>query len=190
MSYLSRKAYDISQLCLQLQFSPPLSISSSQTCNNLIISEMSILKSASKFKRFQGGTKTPRHRQTDTTAAWSYQPKKNYAKNITDLMVNMKFMVLPSLQWPVQICVTLNGIILQDGAPWHGKANSVYYSGYTHTHTEQCKQLLLITQLQDKQDHGLEMTCRIQKTMFIQENTSVIWVRKEVWVWVAMEIFK
>lgn len=134
MSYLSRKAYDISQLCLQLQFSPPLSISSSQTCNNLIISEMSILKSASKFKRFQGGTKTPRHRQTDTTAAWSYQPKKNYAKNITDLMVNMKFMVLPSLQWPVQICVTLNGIILQDGAPWHGKANSVYYSGYTHTH--------------------------------------------------------
>lgn len=61
---------------------------------------------------------------------------------------------------------------------------------HTNTHTEQCKQLLLITQLQDKWDHGLKMTCRIQKTVFIQENTIVLWTRKEVWVWVAMEIFK
>lgn len=170
VSHLSHKAYDISQLSLQLQFSPPLSILSSQTCNNLIITEISILKSASKFKRFQGGTKTPRGRQTQTQLAWSYQSTENHAKNthwkcmtdnITDLMVNMKFMVLPSLQWPIQICVTLNSIILQDIAPWHGKANNGYYSGYTHT--QQCQQLVLITPLQDRWEARLEMTCRIKK---------------------------
>lgn len=118
------------------------------------------------------------------------KPLKTHTENITDLMVNMKFMVLPSLQWPVQICVTLNSIVLQDIAPWHGKVNSVYYSRYTHTHREQCQQLLFITQLLDKWDHGLETTCRIQKTMFIQENTSMLWARKEVWVWVAQEILK
>lgn len=198
VSHLSHKAYDISQLSLQLQFSPPLSILSSQTCNNLIITEISILKSASKFKRFQGGTKTPRGRQTQTQLAWSYQSTENHAKNahwkcmtdnITDLVVNMKFMVLPSLQWPIQICVTLNSIILQDIAPWHGKANNGYYSGYTHT--QQCKQLVLITPLQDRWEARLEMTMQnSKKLMFIQENKTVLWARKKLWVWVAMEIFQ
>lgn len=106
-----------------------------------------------------------KHSQHDPISSQKTTLKNTHWKcmtdNITDLMVNMKFMVLPSLQWPVQICVTLNGIILQDIAPWHGKANNVYYSGYTHT--EQCKQLVLITQLQDGWEARLEMTCRIQK---------------------------
>lgn len=62
---------------------------------------MSILKSASKFKRFQGGTKTPRGKQTHSQLDPISPQKttlKTHTENITDLMVNMKFMVLPSLQ--------------------------------------------------------------------------------------------
>lgn len=65
LSHLSHKAYVISQF-FKVYFSPPLMILSSQTCSNLIIYEISILKSTTKFKRFQGRTKTPRGRQTQT----------------------------------------------------------------------------------------------------------------------------
>lgn len=45
---------------------------------------------------------------------------------ITDLVVDMKFVVLPSLQWPVQIGVTLHSVILQDVAPGRGETNGDY----------------------------------------------------------------
>lgn len=171
VSHLSHEASEVSQLSLQLQHSPPLNILSSQTCSNNYLS-LSYL-SWNQPARSQGSREGQRHPeadpQTHTESAWSCQPIETQAKNppwkgttvnITDLMVNMKFMVLPSLQWPVQICVTLNCIILQDIAPWQGKANNDYYSGYTQTTWTAG----LITQLQERWEARLEMTCRIQTT--------------------------
>lgn len=113
----------------------------------------------------QRHTEADRHKcsQHDPISPQETRPKTRWkcvTGNITHLMVNMKFMVLPSLQWPVQICVTLNSVILQDIAPGHGKSN-VYYSRYTHNANSFCC-AILTAQLQNTWEARLEMTLRIQ----------------------------
>lgn len=188
VSYLSHKAYDISQPSLQLQTSPPVSILSSQICNNLIISRISILKSASKVERGQGQTDTHTQSQCEPigpqkttlkTPDWAhhwprgqcgvYGPSK-LAVTCTGLCHTERCHSpgCSTLAWKSKRC------LLQ----WIDTSRAVQTAGFNDTALEQPRSRTG----SDRQNS--------KKPMFIPGQASVLGARGEVGDWVAMEIFQ